>query len=301
MRWNQRGYIIKKEDGSEMVNYNNDAFPSYIHYGEIYPGATWSNVAHFHQDLEFITVCAGQMAYNVNGRNIFLKEGDTIFVNSGQVHYSIPTSEDECRYYIYILHPSILCSTYIVESEYVEPITSNDKLPYIHFKANDSFGKRMHEAAEEIYSAYGNEFKITVAFFNLWRIIMDFCKERGKFETVNVQSSALICFKSMMAYIHENFAQKITLDDIAQAGNVSRTYCNKLFKSFTSQSPMENLLRYRVEKVASYLGNSGLSMSDIAQKTGFSGASYMTESFRKVYGKSPRDYKGKKEEDYVTM
>ena len=52
----KRGIIMKRNDGSEVVNYNIDSFPTYIHDGYIFPGCTWERVPHYHDDVEFISV-----------------------------------------------------------------------------------------------------------------------------------------------------------------------------------------------------------------------------------------------------
>ena len=95
----------------------------------------------------------------------------------------------------------------------------------------------------------------------------------------------------MLTFIQLNYASPIGLDDIAASGNVSRTFCNNLFHKYTDQTPIENLTRFRVSKVAEYLNSSNLPMSEIAEKTGFASASYMAESFKKYYGESPRSFK----------
>ena len=85
--------------------------------------------------------------------------------------------------------------------------------------------------------------------------------------------------------------EKITLDDIAARGRVSRTMCNNLFKKFAGNSPFEELTKVRLRKVSEYLTDSSFSMSDIATMTGFSSANYMTELFKREYGMSPREYR----------
>ena len=79
------GLIVKREDGSEEVNYDNPSFPSYIYEGWIKPNVTWERVPHFHEDIEIVTVKTGKMAYSVNGKTILLNAGDTIVVNSNQI------------------------------------------------------------------------------------------------------------------------------------------------------------------------------------------------------------------------
>lgn len=285
-----RGIIMKREDGSERVNYNNDAFPSYIHKGWIEPGVSWGNVAHFHDDLEFTTVIEGRMGYNVNGKNIHLSEGDTIMVNSGGIHYSFATQKEKCRYYIYILHPSILCSSYEVESKAVVPITGNSSIPYLLAHAGTDFGEELYEHAKWLHASLDDEFKTTMEFFSLWNVIREYCVKNELSAENSSLDNALECYKRMHAYIRNNYINPITLNDIANAGNVSKTYCNRLFKRFTGQSPMETLIRYRAERVTYYLPRHDMTMAQIAEKTGFSGASYMTETFKKIYGVSPRDY-----------
>ena len=56
------GLIVKREDGSEIVNYDDPQFPSYIFEGWVKPNVTWERVPHFHEDIEMCTVTQGKMA-----------------------------------------------------------------------------------------------------------------------------------------------------------------------------------------------------------------------------------------------
>lgn len=285
-----RGLIIKKEDGSEKVNYNNDNFPSYIHAGWVEPWCSWINIPHYHEDLEFVTITRGEMGYNVNGEKIILHEGDTLMVNSSQIHFSFTTGEERCNYYINILHPSLLCSSFVVQNERVEPITKNQNLPYIHFKEGSFEAKRLFVQAQALLDSLENEFNITLEFFKLFKIVRNYCRDNNLLASPTGYVTNDMNFRNMLKFIHTRFAEQISLGDIAKSGNVSKTYCNMLFKKFTGSSPIDNLNRYRAERVAYYVTSTDLSMSEIAEKTGFSGASYMSETFKKFYGVAPRNY-----------
>ena len=65
MKREQMGLIVKREDGSEIVNYDDENFPSYIYDGWVRPHVTWEKVPHFHEDLEFIHILEGEMEYAV--------------------------------------------------------------------------------------------------------------------------------------------------------------------------------------------------------------------------------------------
>lgn len=297
MKTKCRGIIMKKNDGSELVDYNDDAFPAYVHAGWMLPNVTWANNAHFHEDIEFIHITKGSMAYNINGEQVALHAGDTLMVNSGHIHYSLATEKERCLYIIYILKPSLLCSSYVLDKNYVSPITRNKCLPYILFKADTDLGSSMHAASErmlqtipDIYEP-GDAFAITKEFFNVWDIVMEYCRENGGFLEREPLGTSQESFKRMLAFIQNEYKNNITLADIANAGNVSKSYCNAIFRRYAGMTPVESLLRFRGKKVCDYLSSSEMNMSEIAFQTGFSSASYMTEIFKRYYKMPPREYK----------
>lgn len=284
------GLIVKKEDGSELVNYQNDDFPSYLHVGSVFPGASWTNKPHFHEDLEFITITKGNTGYNINGEKIHLEEGDTLMVNSNQIHYSFATQEENCSYFIAILHPSLLCSSYYVQAHFVEPVINNRNIPYVLIKHDDPFSDKIYYDVENLIDAIDSEISITICFLNLFKHIFSWCRGQYLLDKHVTTVSTDSAFKIMLKYIKTHYAETITLDDIAKTGGVGKTHCNTLFKRFTGSSPIDCLNRYRAERVAYYVTNTKMTMGEIAEKTGFSGASYMSETFKKFYGVSPRSY-----------
>lgn len=290
----KRGIIMKRSDGSEIVNYNDESFPSYIHDGYIYPGCTWERVPHYHEDIEMISVYSGSMGYSVGGINITLNKGDTLFVNSEKIHYSFSTLDRVVSYYIAVMHPSIICSSYAVEEKAIKPIITDKSIPFIHFKADDFDGPAVQNILKEMCkNAIEDEFLITKGFFELWDIIMHRCTNAFRVHVGHMGDGDLhhAKLKEMMIYIDEHYNEPITLQDISKAGGVSQSLCNQIFNKFTEKSPVEYLLQYRSRKVADLLQASKMTMSEIAQITGFSGASYMAEVFKKFYKSSPRDFR----------
>ena len=285
-----RGFIQKRTNGSEKVNYDDPNFPSYVYSGYVFPSSTWANDPHFHDDIELVSVTKGYMAYSINGEEIFLNEGDTIIVNSRQIHYLVPKREERTDYVICIFHPRILCASNVVENKYIKAVTDNANIPYIHLEKSTASGKKIHKLMLDTPRLLGNEFLLTKQFYSMWEVILNECGNPGSSE-IKYSDSQVDALKEMLTFIQLNYASPIGLDDIAASGNVSRTFCNNLFHKYTDQTPIENLTRFRVSKVAEYLNSSNLPMSEIAEKTGFASASYMAESFKKYYGESPRSFK----------
>lgn len=289
-----RGLVRTKEDGSEIINYDDPTFPSYIHDGYVYGGCTWEKVTHFHKDVELLSVHSSCMGYSVNGNNIFLEKGDTLFVNSDQLHYSYALPPREGRYIIAVMHPRILCSNYAVEAKAILPVTGNKKVPYIHFHNGDRDAARIQELMFELqHKAKGNEFLITKVFYEIWEIILDRVNESGQFIPDDMMNQDLHneVLKAMMNYVDKNYMNNITLNEIASSGGISKSLCNSIFNKYTQMSPIEYIMHFRARKVADLLQAGTFSMSEIAEQTGFSSASYMAETFKKFYMLSPREYK----------
>lgn len=71
---------------------------------------------------------------------------------------------------------------------------------------------------------------------------------------------------------------------------MSRSNLHLKVKSITAASPIELIMRIRIEKACELIRDGGLSLSEIAERTGFSSPSYFSTCFKKATGKSPREY-----------
>ena len=214
MRKEIMGLIVKREDGSEEVNYDNPSFPSYIYDGWIKPNVTWEKVPHFHEDVEIVTVKTGKMAYCVNGKVIHLYAGDTIFVNANQIHYSIATDSETATYVIFVVHPSILNSSVAVELKAILPIINNPNLPYLRFRNINENSKEIYQIVTSLPDIRRDPFKVTKKLFEIWEIILFQSTTYGILDEDMQTDMHSKAFKTMMCYIQQQHSNPITLDDI---------------------------------------------------------------------------------------
>ena len=290
MKLEQMGLILKRDDGSEIVNYDDPNFPTYIYDGWIAPKVTWEGVPHFHEDIEIMTIKEGQLMYTVNGKQLLLREGDTIVINSNQIHYNSCVNGGVAKYVICVIHPSILVNSVAVEMQAVRPIIDNPDLPYLRFRYINEHTESIRNLVLALPDVRHDPFAITKQFYLIWDIIRKQAETLGKTEEV-VSDPRMMSFKTMMHFIANNYQKQITLADIAASGSVSKSLCNTLFHQYVGESPINYLMHLRARKVAELLRAGKMSMSDIAQLTGFGGVSYMSETFRKFFEKSPREYR----------
>ena len=97
--------------------------------------------------------------------------------------------------------------------------------------------------------------------------------------------------RSMMRYISENLTQKISLQDVADAAYLSRTYASAVFKRELGMSMNEYILRERIARACRMLRDNKLTISQIAEQLQFCSQSYFTKCFEQIEGKTPNEYR----------
>jgi len=127
-------------------------------------------------------------------------------------------------------------------------------------------------------------------FHCLWHCIYQHSTQ--ELQTAGLQKNPDISLqKQMVTYIHEHYAEDIGLDDIASAGNISRSKCCKIFQAYLQQSPVSFLNDYRMEISCNLLSNTSYSITEIALACGFNHLSYFSKSFLRKYGCTPNQYR----------
>ena len=92
-------------------------------------------------------------------------------------------------------------------------------------------------------------------------------------------------------YMDENFEQGITVAEAAQYVFLSQGYFTRAFKDELGISPMNYLMRKRIEKACELLENNEIKVSSIAVQSGFSSPQRFNVAFRKLMGKTPMEYR----------
>ncbi len=101
----------------------------------------------------------------------------------------------------------------------------------------------------------------------------------------------LSVLKDMLSFVHCHYAGKVSLEDIAKSGNVSKSTCLAIFKKYLHNTPASYLIGYRLNKSQELLLHTDFTISEIASEAGFDGCRYFSETFRKYYGVAPVEYK----------
>lgn len=98
--------------------------------------------------------------------------------------------------------------------------------------------------------------------------------------------------RKMLAYIHKNFADDISLSEISSAADISERESLRCFKKTIQLSPIQYLLKYRIMQGAEMLRKHPAdSISEIATLCGFDSPSNFAKIFKRFYNCTPREYR----------
>ena len=90
-------------------------------------------------------------------------------------------------------------------------------------------------------------------------------------------------------FIELNYRKSIDLADIAKAASVSENHIVRLFSQHLAHTPVRYLWRVRVHRGADLLRDTGLTISEIAYKVGFSTPYHFSRRVKSQLGVSPRE------------
>lgn len=96
-----------------------------------------------------------------------------------------------------------------------------------------------------------------------------------------------------ISYIENNFQNNISVESVAAACGLNRSYFGKIFKETMGKSPQEFLMHYRMIKAAELLKLTKLSIGDIGNAVGYENQLHFSRAFKNIYGISPREWRNK--------
>ena len=94
-------------------------------------------------------------------------------------------------------------------------------------------------------------------------------------------------------FITGHYMEPITTADIAREAGLTPNYLTRKFREATGLGLKEYLIFTRLQHAAMELVSTDASITDIAQKCGFSDGNYFKDVFKKSYGMGPRAYRKK--------
>lgn len=98
-------------------------------------------------------------------------------------------------------------------------------------------------------------------------------------------------FSRLQEFIHDNLAEKITLENLADIADVTQHNLLRVFGNSFGKTPAQYIIEQRLRKARWLLANTKKHITDIALETGFSSHSHLTATFKKNIRITPREFR----------
>lgn len=92
-------------------------------------------------------------------------------------------------------------------------------------------------------------------------------------------------------YIRDNYAERITLDQLADMVDINKYYLIRLFKLQTGLSPIDYLIHVRLREAEKMLTQTNITISSISEQVGFHSPSHFSMTFKENNHCTPTEYR----------
>lgn len=291
--------LIIDNDLQEAIPYISEQYNCYTCYEQFDLHPDGKVPWHWHPEIELTLVLEGLVRVLVNNEEYYIGPGDGMFINSNVLHYKEPASVGKVCTVNHVFNPNIIAGQYqsVFTQQYVLPLVECQEFNSFIFRENEVAYKMVNEKIQHAYDVteqelFGYEMMARNDFSDIWLVLYEAARDKiGDNKKINTLKEERV--KYMMIYIHKNFADKLTLEQIADAANISKRECLRCFSEILNMTPFHYLMEYRVRKASEYLRNSNQSISEIGYNCGFSGTSYFTKLFKELRGMTPSEYRKK--------
>jgi len=249
------------------------------------PGERFYFPLHQHEhNSEMLLVLEGEGEFRVDGKTYVAKAGSLMFYNRGIWHEERSIGDRFRAIYVSYkglqlkgLPPDYLSGTeqpamlelneqfLPIKQLFGEMITEwNSSLPESAAIANGLFGSLLGRVARKLH--YSEEVAV---------------KKRPNKESVHLA----------IRYMEENYLSDVNLTILSNLTHLNAYHFIHVFKQETGMSPIQYLIRYRIEVAKKYLETTRLPMVEIADKVGYKSETYFQNLFKKMTGISPGQYR----------
>ena len=111
------------------------------------------------------------------------------------------------------------------------------------------------------------------------------------YSTPEIKEENVKNIKTILDYIKDNYSKEITIDELAQLLNFSKSHFMRFFKKNLGLTAIDYINEYRLNVASNLLVNTNLTITEIAIKIGISNVSYFNRLFKKHFQVSPMQYR----------
>ena len=227
-------------------------------------------------------ISKGYGTFKINDEVYNLKQGDIFILLKGMNVEYIASIDEPWEYYWIGFSGSkaneCLKRTAIIES-YAASCKEDSKIPHIILN--------MCEISKTYNPSCSDDILLLKELYSLlYTLIEEFPRP---FEYKDKELHAYI--QEAINFINSNYMNSITVNEIANHVNLSRSYLYKMFIKNLKISPQKYLINLRMYKATLLLKNTKIPIGEVASKVGYSDSLLFSKTFSKYFSMSPLNYR----------
>ncbi|OPJ65245.1 helix-turn-helix transcriptional regulator [Clostridium oryzae] len=249
---------------------------------------------HWHEHLQIYYFIEGRAILECGKNRFQVSPGNIALANSNELHY-VESLSDDLAFYMIRIAPSFLFSNQVdlLQTKYLAPLALNR----IAFRNMIESDVQILDCITRILQEYstketGYELAIKAASYQLIVLLL-----RGYVSKILTENELaertrnLKRFEEVFQIIEKNYAEKISLRQLADSVNISTYHFCRTFKQLTGKTTTDYINGVRLEKAAYFLEQTNLNITEIAIKCGFDSVNYFSRLFRKYYNTSATKFR----------
>ena len=121
--------------------------------------------------------------------------------------------------------------------------------------------------------------------------VKNYSKEQSPGLVENVSGFTSKELEKALYYIDKNISENFKIEKLAEEFGISKFNLIKRFKSSTNVTPHQFIIKKKLERSKNLLKEGSLSLTDVTYMLNFSDQSHFSNSFKKMYGMTPREFR----------
>ncbi len=256
-----------------------------------------TEIEHSHDFCELVIVTRGSAMHMLEGASFPVTAGDVFLLQGRQKHYfyerknldlinimydsgkiALPENELRCM-------PGY-CAMFLLEPTYRRQhnFASRLHLGRVPLARVERLVDEMERECEEEQS--GKEVALRAKLLELMVFL-----SRAYTSSDTTEAHALLRVGNVIGALENDFSKDWKLEELLDIAHMSRSNLMRVFRKATGQTPIDYLVRLRIQRAMEMLRNTDLSITEIALEVGFNDSNYFTRQFRRILGESPRSFR----------
>ncbi len=285
---------MEKLSLEEKVKHSSALVP-YSYYKCLMPRLYAISPLHWHKEIELSYVIDGCGEFTVGDEKILAYSGDIIIVPPNTLHSVKEHGSNINRYDTLVFSPQILgagnddrCTAACIKPIVIGKAGINHRITREH-----PYYDEIKTSVENIFScARANtpqhDLLLKSEMLRLFWLLENSGDIYMRQKTELARDESL---RPAFDYIDKNFQSNITISTLAKVSHLSSSYFMGLFKAATGVGAIQYITQLRAKNACKLLGNSDMSIADVAFECGFRNLSNFNKQFKKLIGCTPGEYR----------